>query len=117
MGIRSNGESFTFEIDPFRKMCLENGLDKIGLTLEKVDDIGKFESVRSKKYPWLDGASMKYLILFVCIKMHLFGLMKKKKKRLWFNIFFFLSLRIFIFVNMLKIYMCFEDIIYLFSCI
>merc|ERR1711862_365463 len=57
--IRSNGESFSFDIDPFRKMCLENGLDKIGLTLEKVDDIGKFESVRSKKYPWLDGASMK----------------------------------------------------------
>lgn len=56
---RSNGESFDFEIDPFRKTCLVNGLDKIGLTLEKVDQIAEFEKERSKAYPWLDGASMK----------------------------------------------------------
>eukprot|EP00536_Pseudo-nitzschia_multiseries_P011629 jgi/Psemu1/206349/e_gw1.406.49.1 len=57
--IRSNGESFEFEIDPFRKMCLLNGLDKIGLTLEKVDKIAEFETKRSAQYPWLDGASMR----------------------------------------------------------
>ena len=57
--IRSNGESFEFEIDAFRKTCLLNGLDKIGLTLEKVDTIAEFETERSKTYPWLDGASMK----------------------------------------------------------
>jgi len=57
--IRSNGESFDFDMDPFRKMCLLNGLDKIGLTLEKVDAIGIFEGKRSKVWPWLDGASMK----------------------------------------------------------
>ncbi|VEU41852.1 unnamed protein product [Pseudo-nitzschia multistriata] len=57
--IRSNGESFDFEIDSFRKMCLLNGLDKIGLTLEKVDQIAEFETKRSASYPWLDGASMK----------------------------------------------------------
>merc|ERR1712232_1547441 len=56
---RSNGESFDFDIDPFRKTCLLNGLDKIGLTLEKVDQIAEFEKERSKAYPWLDGASMK----------------------------------------------------------
>lgn len=57
--IRPNGEAFTFEIDPFRKSCLLNGLDKIGLTLEKGEKISSFESMRSEHYPWLDGASMK----------------------------------------------------------
>ena len=56
---RPNGEEFSFEIDAFRKDCLVNGLDKIGLTLEKADDIGAFETSRSKNFPWLDGASMK----------------------------------------------------------
>jgi len=46
-------------MDPFRKMCLQNGLDKIGLTLEKIDDIQRFETRRSDTWPWLDGASMK----------------------------------------------------------
>ena len=57
--IRPNGESFSFEIDAFRKHCLLNGLDKIGLTLEKEDKISAFETDRSKKFPWLDGAAMK----------------------------------------------------------
>lgn len=57
--IRGNGETYDFDIDPFRKMCLLNGLDKIGLTLEKVDKIAAFEEKRSQMYPWLDGASMK----------------------------------------------------------
>jgi len=57
--IRPNGESFSFEIDAFRKHCLINGLDKIGLTLEKEDKIEAFEATRSEKFPWLDGASLK----------------------------------------------------------
>ena len=57
--IRPNGEEFTFEIDPFKKHCLVNGLDKIGLTMEKSDKIASFEAERSKNFPWLDGAAMK----------------------------------------------------------
>jgi len=57
--VRPNGDEFKFEIDAFRKNCLVNGLDKIGLTLEKVDKIAEFEKLRSQKYPWLDGASFK----------------------------------------------------------
>jgi 3-isopropylmalate dehydratase len=57
--IRPNGETFSFEIDEFRKHCLVNGLDKIGLTLKKEDKISSFEKMRSEKYPWLDGASLK----------------------------------------------------------
>src|SRR5215218_4357490 len=38
-----DGGCITFEIDPFRKHCLLNGLDDIGLTLEKADDISAFE--------------------------------------------------------------------------
>lgn len=56
--IRPNGEEFSFEIDEFKKKCLVNGLDKIGLTLEKADKISSFESTRSENYPWLDGASL-----------------------------------------------------------
>ncbi len=57
--IRPNGEELSFDIDSFRKHCLVNGLDKIGLTLEKTDKISDFEGKRSSKYPWLDGASLK----------------------------------------------------------
>lgn len=57
--IRPNGEKFKFEIDAFRKHCLMNGLDKIGLTLEKQSKIQSFEKVRSTQFPWLDGAAMK----------------------------------------------------------
>ena len=57
--IRPNGEEFTFTIDAFRKHCLVNGLDKIGLTLEKSDAIAAFEQERSQKFPWLDGAALR----------------------------------------------------------
>lgn len=57
--IRPNGEEFSFEIDAFKKNCLVNGLDKIGLTLEKSDKISDFEKFRSEKFPWLDGAAFK----------------------------------------------------------
>jgi 3-isopropylmalate dehydratase len=57
--IRPNGEEFSFDLDAFKKHCLLNGLDKIGLTLDKEDKISAFEASRSKNFPWLDGASMK----------------------------------------------------------
>lgn len=50
---RGNKFSFNFEIDPFRKRCLLNGLDDIGLTLEKDKKIGGFEQKRAADKPWL----------------------------------------------------------------
>ena len=47
------GESIRFEIDPFRKHCLMNGLDEIGLTLEHTDKIKAFETKRREQQPWL----------------------------------------------------------------
>jgi 3-isopropylmalate/(R)-2-methylmalate dehydratase small subunit len=47
------GESFAFEIDEFRKYCLLNGLDDIGLTLQHVDDIKAYEARRKAVAPWL----------------------------------------------------------------
>jgi len=48
-----DGGKLHFEIDPFRKHCLLNGLDDIGLTLEKADKIDAYESRRRKSQPWL----------------------------------------------------------------
>ncbi|MCF7982607.1 MAG: 3-isopropylmalate dehydratase small subunit [Pseudomonadales bacterium] len=45
--------SYFFEIDAFRKHCLMNGLDDIGLTLEDADTIKAYELERQKTYPWL----------------------------------------------------------------
>ena len=50
---RPNGATITFEIDPFRKECLLNGLDDIGLTLEKSEIIRSYEQKRSSSLPWL----------------------------------------------------------------
>src|SRR5690606_28799907 len=47
------GESFPFDIDPFRKHCLLNGLDEIGLTLQHADKIRLFEEQHRSAYPWL----------------------------------------------------------------
>ena len=41
-----------FEIDPFRKYCLLNGLDEIGLTLRHADKIRAFEAQRKAQHPW-----------------------------------------------------------------
>ncbi|HWD23702.1 MAG TPA: 3-isopropylmalate dehydratase small subunit [Burkholderiales bacterium] len=41
-----------FEVDPFRKYCLLNGLDEIGLTLRHADEIRAFEAQRKAQYPW-----------------------------------------------------------------
>jgi 3-isopropylmalate/(R)-2-methylmalate dehydratase small subunit len=47
-----DGGVVTFEIDPFRKRCLLQGLDDIGLTLEKVDRIAAFEKQAAAARPW-----------------------------------------------------------------
>jgi 3-isopropylmalate/(R)-2-methylmalate dehydratase small subunit len=49
----SDGESFAFEVDPFKKHCLLNGLDDIGLTLEKNSAIESFESQAAQSRPWV----------------------------------------------------------------
>ena len=46
-------DRFTFEIDPFRKHCLMNGLDEVALTLERQDAIATFESRRADAQGWL----------------------------------------------------------------
>lgn len=46
-------EEFKFEIDAFRKHCLLNGLDEIGLTLQHAEKIKQFEQKRRNKQPWL----------------------------------------------------------------
>ena len=48
-----DGGTIRFDIDPFRKHCLLNGLDDIGLTLEKADAIDRFEASQSAQRPWL----------------------------------------------------------------
>ena len=48
-----SGESFGFEIDPFRKQCILNGLDDIGLTLKHADEIKAFEAKHRQQQPWL----------------------------------------------------------------
>ena len=47
-------DRFAFDIDPFRKHCLTNGLDEIGLTLERDSVIENHETERAAGYPWLD---------------------------------------------------------------
>ncbi|UAW99721.1 3-isopropylmalate dehydratase small subunit [Halopseudomonas nanhaiensis] len=53
---RPDGVQYTFEIDAFRKHCLLNGLDDIGLTLQDGDAIAAFESRHKASQPWLFGA-------------------------------------------------------------
>ena len=50
---RPNGGEISFEIDPFRKKCLLEGLDDIGLTMEKGGSIDSFEATRAAEKPWL----------------------------------------------------------------
>jgi len=47
-----DGGLIRFDIDPFRKHCLVNGLDNIGLTLEKTDAISNFETQAKADRPW-----------------------------------------------------------------
>ncbi|HXV06932.1 MAG TPA: 3-isopropylmalate dehydratase small subunit [Burkholderiales bacterium] len=50
-----SGKTHAFDIDPFRKHCLVNGLDEIALTLQHVDEIKAFEARRRAEQPWLFG--------------------------------------------------------------
>ncbi len=50
---KANGESIAFEVDSFRKHCLLNGLDDIGLTLQDADSIKAYEAKRRESSPWL----------------------------------------------------------------
>ena len=49
----STGAAYHFEVDPFRKHCLLEGLDDIGLTLEKAGAIETFEAQASQSRPWV----------------------------------------------------------------
>jgi 3-isopropylmalate/(R)-2-methylmalate dehydratase small subunit len=47
------GQAMRFDVDPFRKYCLLNGLDEIGLTLRHADKIRAYEDRRRAQQPWL----------------------------------------------------------------
>lgn len=51
-----DGGTISFDVDPFRKHCLINGLDDISLTLQKVDKIEAFEAKQKGVMPWLTAA-------------------------------------------------------------
>ena len=51
--VKPQGEALPFEVQPFRKFCLVNGFDDIGLTLRQSDKIKSFEAERLAKKPWL----------------------------------------------------------------
>ncbi len=48
-----NTPPYAFDVEPFRKTCLMNGLDDIGLTLKKLDAIGAYEQKQKQFTPWL----------------------------------------------------------------
>jgi 3-isopropylmalate/(R)-2-methylmalate dehydratase small subunit len=50
---RPGGEELAFEVQPFRRFCLVNGFDDIGLTLRQSDKIKQFEAERLARKPWL----------------------------------------------------------------
>jgi len=52
----ASGQQFEFELDQFRKDCLLQGLDEIGLTLQSADAIRDYESTRAQQHPWVFGA-------------------------------------------------------------
>ena len=54
---RPDGSTVAFEVDPFRKRCLLEGLDDIGLTLEKGEAIDAYEVRAAAARPWLSGAA------------------------------------------------------------
>ncbi|WP_208349768.1 3-isopropylmalate dehydratase small subunit [Pseudaestuariivita rosea] len=49
----SDGESFSFEVDAFKKHCLLNGLDDIALSLEKAPAIAAYENTMQQQRPWV----------------------------------------------------------------
>jgi 3-isopropylmalate/(R)-2-methylmalate dehydratase small subunit len=50
---RPNGKKISFEVDQFQKHCLLNGLDEIGLTMEKQTKIDTFEKQHQHNQPWV----------------------------------------------------------------
>ncbi|MFN4282262.1 MAG: 3-isopropylmalate dehydratase small subunit [Alphaproteobacteria bacterium] len=50
---RPNGETVKFDVDPFRKHCLLNGLDNVGLTMQKGKEIEAYEANQAANTPWL----------------------------------------------------------------
>lgn len=50
---RPQGKKIRFSLDDFRRDCLLNGLDDIGLTLQKADKIDAFEAAQRQQQPWL----------------------------------------------------------------
>ncbi|AHG63754.1 3-isopropylmalate dehydratase small subunit [Advenella mimigardefordensis] len=55
--IAADGRELHFEVDAFRKYCLLNGFDDIGLTLRRSDQIRQFEAERLARHPWLEGSA------------------------------------------------------------
>ncbi|MEX2320236.1 MAG: 3-isopropylmalate dehydratase small subunit, partial [Saccharospirillum sp.] len=53
--VTPEGEAFDFEVNSFRKHCLINGLDDIGLTLQDADAIRAYETRREQETPWVFG--------------------------------------------------------------
>ena len=51
--VKPNGDAIAFEVDSFRRHCLLNGLDDIGLTLQHEADIKAYEEKRKQQAPWL----------------------------------------------------------------
>jgi 3-isopropylmalate/(R)-2-methylmalate dehydratase small subunit len=49
----TDGTIFKFQVDAFKKHCLLNGLDDIGLTYQKIESVDKFEEKQAKIAPWL----------------------------------------------------------------
>jgi 3-isopropylmalate/(R)-2-methylmalate dehydratase small subunit len=56
---RPDGENVHFDIDPFRKHCLLNGLDDIGLTEQKSADIAAYEASARAWRPWQFGMTQR----------------------------------------------------------
>ena len=54
--ITDSAKEYNFELDEFRKDCLINGLDEIGLTLQHADLVKKYEEHRENRHPWVFGA-------------------------------------------------------------
>ena len=54
--ITDSAKKYNFELDEFRKDCLIDGLDEIGLTLQHADLVKKYEEHRENRHPWVFGA-------------------------------------------------------------
>ena len=55
---RPDGQEIDFDVDPFRKHCLLEGLDDIGITLQSDEKIGLFEEKQKTLMPWMRGAQV-----------------------------------------------------------